>query len=98
MKIAIVGAGITELSAAFALSPQHDVTPYNDEIRPDGHGHTLTLNMPENPVSVDDGGLELKGGAGPFALFVQSRNPVLPRFMSLLQSIVRFHKVARRAL
>ena len=39
MKIGIVGAGITGLSAAFALSPDHEVTLMNDAMRPGGHSH-----------------------------------------------------------
>ncbi len=55
MRIAIVGAGITGLSAAYALAPDHDVTLYNDAARPGGHSHTVTLDLPEGPVPVDCG-------------------------------------------
>ena len=55
MRIAIVGAGVTGLSAAYALAPNHDVTLYNEIKRPGGHSHTVTLDLPEGPVSVDCG-------------------------------------------
>lgn len=135
MKIGIVGTGITGLSAAFALSQDHDVTLFNDDPRPGGHSHTLELDLPEGPVpvdagfivfnrknypnfnrllehfevptqvsdmtfgvSIDEGGLEFKGGFGLSALFAQRRNLIRPRFLKLLRAIVRFHEVATNAL
>ena len=55
MRIGIVGTGITGLSAAFALSKDHEVTLFNDDPRPGGHSHTLELDLPEGPVPVDCG-------------------------------------------
>lgn len=55
MKIGIVGSGIAGLSAAFALGPNHDVTLINDDSRPGGHSHTVTIDLPEGQIPVDCG-------------------------------------------
>jgi predicted NAD/FAD-binding protein len=54
-KIAIVGAGISGLSAAWLLSRAHDVTVYEVENRLGGHSHTVDAPTPHGPVAVDTG-------------------------------------------
>ena len=55
MKIAVVGAGITGLTAALSLSKTHEVVLFNDERRPGGHAHTRILELSDGPCAVDSG-------------------------------------------
>ncbi len=51
MRIAIIGAGISGLSAAYLLAQQHDITLYEKEDRLGGHARTRQVNG----VNVDTG-------------------------------------------
>ncbi|MBC6441482.1 MAG: FAD-dependent oxidoreductase [Rhodospirillales bacterium] len=55
MKIAVIGAGIAGLGAAWALSRGHAVTLLEAEGRPGGHAHTQDISVAGKPVSVDTG-------------------------------------------
>jgi uncharacterized protein len=55
MKIAIVGSGISGLSAAYYLSKKHHVDLYEKEDRFGGHSHTIDLNFGTQKISVDIG-------------------------------------------
>jgi predicted NAD/FAD-binding protein len=50
-RVAVVGAGVSGLTAAFVLQRDHDVTLFEAEDRLGGHAHTHDLG----PVSVDSG-------------------------------------------
>ncbi len=54
-KIAIVGSGISGMSAAWLLSHAHDVTLYEAASRLGGHSHTVEAASPHGPVPVDTG-------------------------------------------
>jgi predicted NAD/FAD-binding protein len=54
-RIAVVGAGISGLSAADLLSVGHDVVLFEREPRPGGHSRTLTVPRPDGPLPVDTG-------------------------------------------
>jgi len=55
MKIAVVGSGISGLSAAYYLSKKHHVDLFEKEDRFGGHSHTIDLNFGTQKISVDIG-------------------------------------------
>jgi uncharacterized protein len=56
-QVAVVGAGVAGLAAAWLLSKRHDVTLYEAAGRLGGHAHTVDVDPggPEGPVAVDTG-------------------------------------------
>ncbi len=55
MKIAVVGSGISGLSAAYYLSKQHQVDLFEKNDHFGGHSHTIDLTLGAKKVSVDIG-------------------------------------------
>ncbi len=56
MKIAVVGSGISGMSAAWLLSQNHDITVYEREGRIGGHTNTFMVEDPGKPsIPVDTG-------------------------------------------
>ena len=55
MKIAVVGSGISGLSAAYYLSKNHHVDLFEKENHFGGHSHTIDLNFGSKKISVDIG-------------------------------------------
>ena len=55
MKIAVVGSGISGLSAAYYLSKKHHVDLFEKEDHFGGHSNTIDLIFDEKKVSVDIG-------------------------------------------
>ena len=54
-RIAVIGAGISGLSAAWLLSQRHDVVLYERDCRLGGHSNTVSVKGPRGPVPVDTG-------------------------------------------
>ena len=55
LDIAVVGAGISGMSAAWLLSQRHKVTLYEARPRLGGHSHTVEAPGPNSPLAVDMG-------------------------------------------
>lgn len=55
MRIAIVGAGVSGLGAAYALDPDHDVTIYEKDNRIGGHASTVDVDHYGPSIPVDTG-------------------------------------------
>jgi len=55
LNIAIVGSGISGLSAAWLLSERHDVTVFEASDRVGGHSNTVEFETASGPVAVDTG-------------------------------------------
>ncbi len=54
-RIAVVGAGISGLSAAWLLAKRHNVTLYEADNRLGGHANTIDVDTPDGTVAVDTG-------------------------------------------
>lgn len=55
MRIAIIGSGISGISAAWALQNQHQVTLFEKEQRLGGHTHTHDLRLSGKSYRIDSG-------------------------------------------
>jgi len=56
LRVAVVGAGVSGLSAAWMLSTRHDVTLFETEARLGGHSNTLPVPLPDGgSMPVDTG-------------------------------------------
>ncbi len=53
--IAVVGTGISGLSAAWLLSQRHDVTVFERDVRTGGHSNTVVVEGQGGPIPVDTG-------------------------------------------
>lgn len=55
LRIAVIGAGIAGLSAAWLLNRRHQITVYEQDNRPGGHSNTVDTAGPDGAVPVDTG-------------------------------------------
>lgn len=55
MKIAVIGSGISGLSASWFLKNEHDVTLFEKENRFGGHANTSTISYNGTQINVDTG-------------------------------------------
>ena len=55
MKIAVIGGGISGLTAAHYLGPNHDVTLFEKNNYIGGHTNTVTVEEPDGPLNIDTG-------------------------------------------
>ena len=77
LKIAVVGSGISGLSAAWLLSQRHTVTLIESDDRLGGHSHTVDCLMDGVPVAIDTGFIVYNQGTYPnlTALFEHLKLP-----------------------
>jgi len=55
MKVAVIGAGVSGLGAAYALKDKAEVVLYEKDARLGGHANTVTIDYDGVPVDVDTG-------------------------------------------
>ena len=55
LNIAVVGSGVSGLSAAWLLAKRHDVTVYEADERIGGHSHTVEIEAGGRRIAVDTG-------------------------------------------
>jgi hypothetical protein len=55
MKVAVIGAGVAGLGAAFALKHTHGLTLYEKDARLGGHANTVSIDYDGQAVDVDTG-------------------------------------------
>ena len=89
LKVAVVGTGISGLSAAWLLSPRHDVTVYEQSDRIGGHSNTVVASVDGRQIPVDTGFIVFNRHAYPnlTALFERLAVPTQTSDMSLAVSL-----------
>lgn len=89
MKIAVIGSGISGLSAAYFLAQKHEVTLFEADGRVGGHTNTIAINTPTGPGAVDTGWIVYNGINYPnlTALFRELDVVTRPTSMSFAVSI-----------
>lgn len=89
LKVAVVGTGISGLSAAWLLSPRHDVTVYEQAERIGGHSNTVVASVGGRNIPVDTGFIVFNRSAYPnlTALFERLAVPTATSDMSLAVSL-----------
>lgn len=73
-KIAIVGAGISGLTAAYRLSPYHDITVFEANHYPGGHTNTIDVELEGERHAIDTG-------------FIVFNDWTYPNFIQLLDEL-----------
>ena len=74
MKIAIIGSGISGLTASYLLYKDHDITVYEANDYIGGHTHTHEINQNNNSWQVDSG-------------FIVYNEKTYPNFIKLLERL-----------
>lgn len=74
MRLAVIGAGISGLVAAYLLSPEHEVTVFEANPHPGGHSRTVEVPVNGRTYPVDTG-------------FVVFNETTYPNFVKLLRRL-----------
>lgn len=88
-RIAVIGSGISGLSAAWLLSRHHDVTLFEADPRPGGHSNTVDAPHRSGGIAVDTGFIVYNVASYPnlIALFQHLDVPTAPTDMSFAVSL-----------
>jgi predicted NAD/FAD-binding protein len=73
-RIAVIGSGISGLSAAYYLSRRHEVHVFESDTRIGGHTHTVTVESERGPIPVDTG-------------FIVHNDRTYPHFCRLIEEL-----------
>ena len=89
LKIAVVGSGISGLSAAWLLGKRHDVTLIEADDRLGGHTNTVTAEIDRQAIDIDTGFICFNSATYPnlIALFDHLNVPVHETSMSFSASL-----------
>ena len=89
LRIAVVGTGVSGLSAAWLLSGAHDVTVFEADARTGGHCNTVSVDAGDGEVAVDTGFIVCNPETYPnlLALFDHLGVATVPTEMSFAVSI-----------
>lgn len=74
MRIAIIGAGISGLTAAYRLCPNHEITVYEANAYAGGHTNTVDVNIGSEHHAIDTG-------------FIVFNDWTYPKFIELLDEL-----------
>jgi len=87
--VAVIGSGISGLSAAWLLSRSRRVTLYEADARPGGHANTVDVPSETGPIAVDTGFIVYNDRNYPelVSLFDHLSVPTLPSDMSFAASL-----------
>jgi predicted NAD/FAD-binding protein len=87
--IAVIGTGISGMSAAWLLSQRHDVTVYEKDPRIGGHSNTVTVRNAKDEIAVDTGFIVYNENTYPnlTALFDYLKVPTQATEMSFAASL-----------
>jgi uncharacterized protein len=89
LSIAVVGSGISALSAAWLLSQRHDVTVFEADARIGGHSCTIDTPSTNSVIPVDTGFIAYNEATYPnlTALFDYLKTPTKPTQMTFAVSL-----------